>query len=196
MYNVEALTEAIEAKLAALATAAEIYKVELPEAWELKDYEFTATKAARTYTMTIVNGEETEVITFAAEADADNNVVALADLATVLAGKLPAEDENNTYAWAEEAPATFELQNYTFTVVATAKTPVENDSTDSGNDSTDSGNDSTDSATQDSVVEGESSEASNSLVSLFNCSGGIGSLATGIMALGVCAMALLKKKED
>ena len=73
------------------------------------------------YTLTIVNGENTTEIVFGVEYDLANNIeVAVTDLATVLAEKLPANTEDYTYSWKETVPATFELQDYTFTVVAKA----------------------------------------------------------------------------
>ena len=89
----------------------------IPETWEAKDYNFTALPV---YTMSVVNGEETIEVTFAQVA-ADGVDCAVADLAAKLAELLPAEDAAYLYAWAEKLPATFELQDYTFTVVKSVK---------------------------------------------------------------------------
>ncbi|MBQ9113759.1 MAG: hypothetical protein IJY05_02430, partial [Clostridia bacterium] len=71
------------------------------------------------YKLTIVNGDSEKVITFGVEA---NGVDASIDsLAFVLAGELPKETVEYSYAWEETIPETFELKDYTFTVVATAK---------------------------------------------------------------------------
>ena len=85
--------------------------------------ESTAIYAAWTvevYTLTIVNGETTTEIKFGVENDGKLDAT-VAELAWILEDELPAEDNYNTYAWDVEVPETFELKDYTFTVVATEK---------------------------------------------------------------------------
>ena len=79
-----------------------------------------ATWTLNVYTLTIVNGETTTEVKFAIEKD-DTVEATVAELAQILANALPAETETHTYAWDVEAPETFELKDYTFTVVATEK---------------------------------------------------------------------------
>ncbi|MBQ7912880.1 MAG: hypothetical protein IJ308_03930 [Clostridia bacterium] len=69
------------------------------------------------HTLTIVNGETTTEIKFGVENDGTLDAT-VAELAWILEGELPAETQTHTYAWAEELPETFELKDYTFTVVA------------------------------------------------------------------------------
>ena len=72
---------------------------------------FFANWEITTYTLTIVNGEETTEITFGVEYG--NNIMAtVADLPYVLEDNLP-----EGYVWVETVPETFALQNYTFTAV-------------------------------------------------------------------------------
>ena len=92
--------------------------VTVPETMPVGGGAVYATWNVTVYTLTIVNGETTETINFAVEYTNEIEV-AVTDLANVLEDKLPANTEDYTYAWAEEIPETFELQNYTFTVVAT-----------------------------------------------------------------------------
>ena len=70
------------------------------------------------YTLTIVNGEDSTDFTFGVEA-AGEIMLTPNDLAYVLADNLPEDTADYTYAWEEEIPETFELKDYTFTVVAT-----------------------------------------------------------------------------
>ena len=73
------------------------------------------------YTVTINYADGTsEEVKFAVEYDFANGIeISVNDLPYVLADKLPADTELATYAWAETIPETFELKDYTFTVVET-----------------------------------------------------------------------------
>ena len=73
------------------------------------------------YTVTINYADGTsEEVKFAVEYDFANGIdISVNDLPYVLADKLPAATELATYAWAETIPETFELKDYTFTVVET-----------------------------------------------------------------------------
>ncbi|MBQ3020251.1 MAG: InlB B-repeat-containing protein [Clostridia bacterium] len=99
--------------------------VTLPETMPVDGGTVFASWKITAYELKIVNGDSEKVITFGVEADPDNGVeAAITDndsLAFMLAGELPEEDDSYTYAWAEALPETFELKNYTFTVVATPK---------------------------------------------------------------------------
>ena len=79
-----------------------------------------ATWTVEVYTLTIVNGETKTEIKFGVENDGTLDAT-VAELAWILEDELPAEDNYNTYAWDVEVPETFELKDYTFTVVATEK---------------------------------------------------------------------------
>ena len=93
--------------------------VTLPETMPASDATLFASWKVTAYKLTIVNGDSEKVITFGVEA---NGVDASIDsLAFVLAGELPKETVEYSYAWEETIPETFELKDYTFTVVATAK---------------------------------------------------------------------------
>lgn len=70
------------------------------------------------YTVSIVNGEETSSFTFGVEAVEGSVDCPVASVAWNLASYLPENTDSTVYTWAEEVPETFELQNYTFTVVA------------------------------------------------------------------------------
>ena len=126
------------------------------------------------YTLTIKQeGKEDVVITFGVEYTNDI-LVSVNDLAFVLEDNLPADSEEFTYAWAEEVLETFELQNYTFTVVAT---PVEDTSSD-----TSSGDESTDTPNKPAKS---------------GCGSAIGStLAITGIALAASALIIKKRKED
>ena len=76
----------------------------------------TYTKSVNVYTLTIVNGETSTEIKFAAEV-ADGVEYTTETLWEALYANLPAEDNEYTYAFAEELPMEFALENYTFTVV-------------------------------------------------------------------------------
>ena len=76
----------------------------------------TYTKSVNVYTLTIVNGETSQEIKFAAEV-ADGVEYTTETLWDALYANLPAEDNEYTYAFAEELPMEFALENYTFTVV-------------------------------------------------------------------------------
>ena len=99
--------------------------VTLPETMPVDGGTVYASWKITAYELKIVNGDSEKVITFGVVADPDNGVeAAITDndsLAFMLAGELPEEDDSYTYAWAEALPETFELKNYTFTVVATPK---------------------------------------------------------------------------
>ena len=73
------------------------------------------------YTVTINYADGTsEEVKFAVEYDFANGIdISVNDLPYVLEDKLPAATELATYAWAEAIPETFELKDYTFTVVET-----------------------------------------------------------------------------
>ena len=71
------------------------------------------------YTVTIKqDGQEDQSFTFGVET-VEGIDCPVESVAFALNSYLPANNEDYTYAWAEEVPATFELKDYTFTVVAT-----------------------------------------------------------------------------
>ena len=152
--------------------------VAVPATMPATDIAIYAVWEMTVYTMTIVNGETTETINFAIEYDFENGVeISVNDLAFVLAGKLPAEDDNYTYAWDVAVPETFELKDYTFTVVATEK---EKDTT--SDTTSDSTSDSTD---------------NNSKEEKKGCGSVIGSgVAISGIALAAAALVIKKRKED
>ena len=77
------------------------------------------------YTLTIVNGETTTEVKFGVEYDFANGIeLTVTDLAFFLADQLPVGTEDAAYKWAEEVPAEFALQNYTFTVNEVAPVTV------------------------------------------------------------------------
>lgn len=96
--------------------------VTIPETMPIDGGVAYASWKINAYSLTIVNGDSQKTIKFGVVADPDNGVEAGIDnLAFILEGELPADDDAYTYAWAEEVPETFELKDYTFTVVATEK---------------------------------------------------------------------------
>ena len=80
---------------------------------------------AEQYTVTVSQADMGDtVITFGADTvlaeDGETVLVyAVNDLPNLVASMLPANTELATYAWAEAIPTTFELKNYTFTIVET-----------------------------------------------------------------------------
>ncbi len=77
------------------------------------------------YTLTIVNGDTTTEVKFGVEYDFANGIeLTVTDLAFFLADQLPEGTEDAAYKWAEEVPAEFALQNYTFTVNEVAPVTV------------------------------------------------------------------------
>ena len=148
------------------------------------------------YTVTIKEaGKDDQTFKFGVEAvegiDCD-----LAAVAYALSTYLPEDTADYTYAWAEAVPETFELKDYTFTVVAT-EVEVEEDSTSSVEDST--------SAEESESVE-DSTSAEESVDAPADttdeepaddgCGSVIGGVALGAVALAGAAMLIRKKKED
>jgi len=86
------------------------------------DWEITA------YTVTVKqDGQEDKTFKFGVESDYDdleNPIIGVDELAFVLEGELPAAEGETYYAFAEGLPETWELQDYTFTVVSKVKTYV------------------------------------------------------------------------
>ena len=132
-------------------------------------------------------------------------------------GKLSLHDEGDTastqkYAWAEEIPAEFGLQNYTFTVVATAveqpEPPVDPEQPGTSEEPEEPGTSEEPEepgSSEEPEEPGTSEEPSDSeKPSILDqvkgmipgCSGVVGGIAGGVAALGIAAVALLKKKED
>ena len=96
--------------------------VTLPETMPVDGGTVYASWKINKYSLTIVNGEESKVITFGVVAEPNDGVEAdIKSLAFILSGELPAENDSYTYAWDQDVPETFELQDYNFTVVATPK---------------------------------------------------------------------------
>ena len=172
-----------------------------------------ATWTITPYTLTIVNGDETTVITFGVMADPTNGVEAeVMSLGFILDNLLPADTDAYTYAWAEEIPAEFGLQNYTFTVVATAveqpEPPVDPEQPGTSEEPEEPGTSeepeepgsSEEPGTSEEPEEPSASEEPSILDQvkgmLPGCSGVVGGIAGGVAALGIAAVALLKKKED
>ena len=89
-----------------------------PATMPASDVAYFATWEVIPYTLTIVNGEASTEIKFGVEY-ANDIMATVNDLAYVLEDNLPANTIEFIYSWAEEIPATFELKDYTFTVVAT-----------------------------------------------------------------------------
>ena len=173
------------------------------------------------YTVTIVNGETTETIKFAVEADPVNSVGTLEDLAFAISMMLPEDTAEFTYAWAEEIPETFKLKDYTFTVVATAVEVTPPEGGDEGEVTPPEGGDEPevpgDEPTDEPEVPGDeptdepeqpseqpedpaTSEEPSILDKVTGmipgCAGVVGGVAGGVAALGIAVVALLKKKED
>ena len=172
-----------------------------------------ATWTITPYTLTIVNGDETTVITFGVMADPTNGVEAeVMSLGFILGNLLPADTDAYTYAWAEEIPAEFGLQNYTFTVVATAVeqpgTPVDPEQPGTSEDPEEPGTSeepeepgSSEEPEEPGTSEEPSASEEPSILDkvkgmIPGCSGVVGGIAGGVAALGIAAVALLKKKED
>ena len=148
------------------------------------------------YTVTIKEaGKDDQTFKFGVETvegiDCD-----LAAVAYALSTYLPEDTADYTYAWAETVPKTFELKDYTFTVVAT-EVEVEEDSSSSVEDST--------SAEESESVE-DSTSAEESVDAPADttdeepaddgCGSVIGGVALGAVALAGAAMLIRKKKED
>ena len=94
--------------------------VTIPETMPMENVTVFASYSITPYTLTIVNGETTAEVKFGVDYDSANGIeITVKDLPFFLADQLPANTDTTTYAWAEDVPETFELQNYTFTVVAT-----------------------------------------------------------------------------
>ena len=173
-----------------------------------------ATWTVTPYTLTIVNGEETTVITFGIMADPANGVEAeAATLAFVLENLLPENTAEFTYAWAEEIPEAFELKDYTFTVVATAveqpEDPSDEPTEEPKDEPTEEPKDEPTEEPKDEPTEEPEQPAEPSIMdqvkdlipdsiknAIPGCSGVVGGIAGGAAALGLAVVALLKKKED
>lgn len=172
-----------------------------------------ATWTITPYTLTIVNGDETTVITFGVMADPTNGVEAdVMSLGFILGNLLPADTDAYTYAWAEEIPAEFGLQNYTFTVVATAveqpEPPVDPEQPGTSEEPEEPGTSeepeepgSSEEPEEPGTSEEPSASEEPSILDqvkgmIPGCSGVVGGIAGGVAALGIAAVALLKKKED
>ena len=148
------------------------------------------------YTVTIKEaGKDDQTFKFGVEAvegiDCD-----LASVAYALSTYLPEDTADYTYAWAETVPETFELKDYTFTVVAT-EVEVEEDSSSSVEDST-SAEESA--SVEDSTSAEESVDApadtTDEEPAVVGCGSVIGGVALGAVALAGAAMLIRKKKED
>ena len=88
----------------------------LPESFDLTHYdlEIVATAVEYTVTVTLADGS-VETVTFSIET--------IKGVYDEVAKLLPDNNEEYTYAWSEALPEEFALQNYSFTVVATAVEP-------------------------------------------------------------------------
>ncbi len=143
------------------------------------------------YTVTIVNGETTETIKFGVELDEENGITATTEtIGAAIAAKLPEDTSEYTYAWSETLPETFELEDYTFTVITT---PVESDSGTHSESSSSSSN-VTDSSSVSSS-DGASTSGDDDKKT-FNCFGSVSGALGGIVALGAAASVMLKKKKE
>ena len=147
---------------------------ELPDELPLENEKtYTVTKVAIEYTATvIVDGAETTV-TYTVE----NKAEKLAEIAAML----PANTAEYTYAWAETLPAELPLENgkaYTVTKTAVVVTPPTSEDPDNSEEPTTS--------EQPTTSEPSSSES--------GCSGSVGGLSAGVLALGAAVM-LLKKRQ-
>ena len=156
------------------------YAEKVPYAFAAKDYTFNVTTVKVVFTITFVgeNGEDIGVapITFTAKT--------IDDL------QLPAVPEKAGYkgAW-NKTTDRLKLEDVTLTAVyteikeapTTSEKPEEPEKPDSSTDSTD---------TTDSTVDNQPSSV------LIGCASVVGGVASGLVALGVATVALLKKKED
>ncbi len=91
--------------------------VDAPTTMPAGDLALYATWNVIPYTVTIVNGETTSSFTFGVET-VEGIDCTVESIAWNLNFYLPESTDSTVYTWAEEIPETFELQNYTFTVVA------------------------------------------------------------------------------
>ncbi len=149
------------------------YVEKIPTSFSVKDYTFTVTTVKVIFTLTFVgeNGEDIGVapMTFTAKT--------IDDL------QLPAVPEKAGYkgTW-NKTTDRIKLEDTTLTAVYTEVKEVED--TPTTPETPDSSTDSTDSTTE------------NNGGLLGGCAGVVGGVAGGMVALGVAAIALLKKKED
>lgn len=163
------------------------------------DMTLTAVWSITPYTVTIVNGATTETIKFGVELDEENGITATTEtIAEAIAAKLPEDTLEYTYAWSETLPETFELKDYTFTVITT---PVESDPgtpSESSSSSASESNSSSLNGTDSSSVSSSdgASASSDEGKKIFNCFGSVSGALGGIVALGAAASVMLKKKKE
>ena len=164
-----------------------------------------ATWTVTPYTLTIKQeGAEDVTIKFGVQTDPNSGIEATPDtLAFILESKLPENTAEFTYAWAEEIPEEFVLQNYTFTVVATAvETPPAGGDEGEGEGTNppagDEGENTNPPADEEKpgILDKITGFIPQPVKDMVGCSGVVGGIAGGAAALGLAVVALLKKKED
>lgn len=153
------------------------YAEKVPSYFNLQDYEFTVTTVQVKFTITFVgeNGEDIGV------APMQFTAKTIDDL------QLPAVPEKEGYkgAWNK----TVDRIRFEDTVLTAVYTEISKEPTTPDTPNTpDSSIDSTDST--------DDTASKNPASMLAGCMGSIGGLASGIVALGVAAVSILKKKED
>lgn len=157
------------------------FEEKVPSEFQMRDYEFHVTKVKNVFTITFTDEEGNDIgvapITFTAKT-----------IDSLVLPEVP-EKEGYTGAWNKTVDR-LKLEDVTLYAVYTEikeEPEVPQDSTDDSDSTVDS--DVEDSATD--------SAAPGGIMSMIpGCGGVIGGVASGIVALGVATVALLKKKED
>ena len=144
--------------------------------------------------------ETTTVLSFAVEGDPNNmDVIELRSLAFVLSMLLPDDTAEYTYAWAEELPMEFALQNYSFTIVATPVEVVPPETSDEPGTSDEPevpGTSEEPGTSDDEGLLPTLPSISDIKETLVGCVSGIDGISFGIIALGLGVMKLFKKKDE
>ena len=159
------------------------YAERLPVLFEVEDYTFNVTLVKVIFTLTFVdeNGEDIGIAPMTFTAKTINDL------------QLPAVPEKAGYkgTW-NKTTDRIKLEDTTLTAVYTEikDEPTTPDKPEAPTDSTDSTDSTEPTDSSDSAQQGGLAGI------LAGCSGVVGGIASGMVALGVVAVALLKKKED